>query len=104
MKRPEYTAGVVSIYRKYIHRYMESDGRDRRIEKQDLNNLEELFRKRGYSKGFYVQHNGRNMMALSSPSNEKEERERSVYLESLYETYVKQQKQDRRDQHLRQRS
>ena len=95
MKRPEYTAGVVSIYRKYIHRYMESDGRDRRIEKQDLNNLEELFRKRGYSKGFYVQHNGRNMMALSSPSNEKEERERSVYLESLYETYVKQQKQEK---------
>ena len=33
MKRPEYTAGVVSIYRKYIDRYMESDGKNIKIEK-----------------------------------------------------------------------
>lgn len=95
MKRPEYTAGVVSIYRKYIDRYMESEGRDRKIEKKDLQNLEELFRKRGYSQGFYTQHNGRNMMALSAPSNEKEEAERNVYMEALYETYVKNQKQEK---------
>lgn len=95
MKRPEYTAGVVSIYRKYIDRFVASNGRDRKIEKKDLENLEELFRKRGYSKGFYVQHNGRNMMALSAPSNEKEESERSVYLEELYETYVNHQKQEK---------
>lgn len=62
MKRPEYTAGVVSIYRKYIDKYMESGGKDRKILKQDIQALEELFRKRGYSQGFYVQHNGRNMM------------------------------------------
>ena len=95
MKRPEYTAGVVSIYRKYIDRYMESGGKDRKIQKKDLQNLEELFRKRGYSQGFYVQHNGRNMMALSAPSNEKEESERSVYMDMLYEKYVNCQKQEK---------
>lgn len=88
MKRPEYTAGVVSIYRKYIDRYMESGGKELTIRKKDVQDLEELFRKRGYSKGFYVQHNGRNMMALSAPSNEKEESERSAYMDSLYEKYV----------------
>ncbi len=95
MKRPEYTAGVVSIYRKYIDRYMESGGKAIRVEEKDIQDLEELFRKRGYSKGFYVQHNGRNMMALSAPSNEKEESERSVYMDALYEKYVNTQKQEK---------
>ena len=95
MKRPEYTAGVVSIYRKYIDRYVQSGGKDRKIQKKDIQDLEELFRKRGYSQGFYVQHNGRNMMALSAPSNEKEESERSIYMDSLYEKYVNCQKQEK---------
>lgn len=95
MKRPEYTAGVVSIYRKYIDQYIASSGKIDKIQKKDLQDLEELFRKRGYSKGFYVQHNGRNMMALSAPETEKEESERSVYMESLYEKYVKTEKKEK---------
>ena len=42
MKRPEYTAGVVSIYRKYIDRYMESDGKNVKIEKKDIQDFERL--------------------------------------------------------------
>lgn len=95
MKRPEYTAGVVSIYRKYIDRYMESGGKDRKIQKKDLQDLEQLFRKRGYSQGFYTQHNGRNMMSLTAPENETKETERSVYMDRLYETYVKTEKKEK---------
>lgn len=95
MKRPEYTAGVVSIYRKYIDRYMESDGKEIAIRKKDIQDLEELFRKRGYSKGFYVQHNGRNMMALSAPQAEKEEAERSIYMDGLYKKYVETEKKEK---------
>ncbi|MBQ8856679.1 MAG: U32 family peptidase [Lachnospiraceae bacterium] len=95
MKRPEYTAGGVSIYRKYIDRYMESNGGNIQIQKKDIQDLEELFRKRGYSQGFYVQHNGRNMMALSAPENEKEESMRSIFMDSLYEKYVRTQKQEK---------
>lgn len=95
MKRPEYTAGVVSIYRKYIDKYMEAGGKLDKIQKKDIQDLEELFRKRGYSKGFYVQHNGRNMMALSAPENEKEEAQRSIYMDSLYEKYVKTEKKEK---------
>ena len=40
MKRPEYTAGVVSIYRKYIDRYMQSGGKDIKVEKKDIQDLE----------------------------------------------------------------
>ncbi len=95
MKRPEYTAGVVSIYRKYIDLYEKNGDKNVKIQKKDVQDLEELFRKRGYSQGFYVQHNGRNMMALSAPENEKEESERSVYMDSLYEKYVKTPKQEK---------
>lgn len=95
MKRPEYTAGVVSIYRKYIDRYEQSEGKNRQIDKKDVQKLEELFRKRGYSKGFYVQHNGRNMMALSAPKNETEESVRSVFMDSLYQTYVETEKKEK---------
>lgn len=95
MKRPEYTAGVVSIYRKYIDRYTESGGKDRKIQKKDLQDLEQLFRKRGYSQGFYTQHNGRNMMSLTAPENETKETERSVYMDRLYETYVKTEKKEK---------
>ena len=94
MKRPEYTAGVVSIYRKYIDRFLAS-GEAFQIDKKDLFDLEELFRKRGYSKGFYVQHNGRNMMALSAPENETEESVRSAFMEQLYEKYVKTDKKEK---------
>ncbi len=95
MKRPEYTAGVVSIYRKYMDLITESNGKNCRIQKSDLQKLEELFRKRGYSQGFYIQHNGRNMMALAAPENETEEAERSVYMDSLYDAYVKTEKKEK---------
>lgn len=92
MKRPEYTAGVVSIYRKYIDRWLENGSDGIKIAKEDVRTLEELFRKRGYSQGFYARHNGRNMMALSAPSPEKEEAERSILMDSLADKYVKTEK------------
>lgn len=95
MKRPEYTAGVVSIYRKYIDLYREYGIEGMRMETEDLRNLEELFRKRGYSKGFYVQHNGRSMMSLTAPEKETEESERSVYMDQLYQRYVETEKKEK---------
>ncbi len=95
MKRPEYTAGVVSIYRKYIDRYMEFESKEIKIQKTDVQELEELFRKRGYSQGFYMQHNGRNMMALSAPETEKEEAERSIFMDSLLKKYVEKEKKEK---------
>lgn len=95
MKRPEYTAGVVSIYRKYIDEWLERGSEGMKIHKEDVRTLEELFRKRGYSKGFYVQHNGRNMMALSVPVQEKEESERTVLMDSLAQKYVKTEKKEK---------
>lgn len=94
MKRPEYTAGVVSIYRRYLDLFAEQ-GTMPKAAGEDIAMLEELFRKRGYSRGFYEQHNGRNMMALSAPSPEKEEAERSVLMDSLAQRYIKTEKKEK---------
>ncbi|MGN0334177.1 MAG: DUF3656 domain-containing protein [Lachnospiraceae bacterium] len=95
MKRPEYTAGVVRIYRKYIDRYLEKGSAGMKILKEDIRELEDLYRKRGYSKGYYVQHNGRNMMALSEPVPVKEEAVRNALMEKIRAQYVEKEKKEK---------
>ena len=64
MKSPRYTAGVVSVYRKYVDQYL-THGRDAyRVEDKDRKMLLELFDRGGFTEGYYRQHNGRNMIAL----------------------------------------
>jgi len=74
MKRPEYTAGVVRIYRKYADWYLEHGADGYCVSEEDKKELFLLFNRDGFSRGYYEQHNGRNMMALNKlkPSdNEK---------------------------------
>lgn len=65
MKKPEYTAGVVSIYRKYLDRYFEQEGDHYHVDPKDLQDLSDLFNRNGFHKSYYEQHNGRNMITLS---------------------------------------
>lgn len=70
MKKPEYTAGVVEIYRKYLDLYLEDQDRfDRcpeafRAEPGDLKRLFELFNRDGFNQSYFLVRNGREMMAL----------------------------------------
>lgn len=55
MKRPEYAAGVTSVYRKYIDMYL-SSGKDAsryRVDPEDEQLLLELFNRGGFSEGYY---------------------------------------------------
>lgn len=67
MKRPEYAAGVVEIYRKYIDMYLK-DAKNFRVDLQDMERLLQLYSRSGNSKGYYKQHNGRNMITLENPA------------------------------------
>lgn len=67
MKSVEYTAGVTSIYRKYIDKFIRYGSENYTVEKEDLNNLLELYSRSGKSTGYYKQHNGRNMITLNKP-------------------------------------
>lgn len=65
MKRPEYTAGVVSVYRKYIDLF-EKQKKEGKASRQDREFLESLFNRDGFSRSYFFQHNGKNMMALKN--------------------------------------
>ncbi|MDO4789182.1 MAG: DUF3656 domain-containing protein [Johnsonella sp.] len=86
MKSPRYTAGVVSIWRKYADLY-EREGREGyRVEESDRRLLLELFDRGGQTEGYYRRHNGREMIALSQkPSFRRADEE---YFRYLDETYV----------------
>lgn len=64
MKSPRYTAGVVSIYRRYVDRYLEHGRKGYRVDPADRDMLLELFDRGGFTEGYYKQHNGRDMVAL----------------------------------------
>jgi putative protease len=51
MKRAEYAAGVVSVYRKYLDLYEE--GRIERVAKKDAELLDSLFNRDGFSSGYF---------------------------------------------------
>lgn len=65
MKKPEYTAGVVSVYRKYLDLLAENPEKFR-VEKQDMDFLYDLFNRDGFHQSYYKVRNGKHMMALKN--------------------------------------
>lgn len=70
MKRSEYAAGVVHIYRKYIDLYQEQGDRNFCVSKEDREILLDLYNRGGFSQGYYHLHNGKSMMALARPNHQ----------------------------------
>lgn len=83
MKKMEYVAGVVSIYRKYIDIY-ERNREQYKVEQSDVQKLYDLFHRNGFHESYYNQHNGRNMISLKKPEFRKENRELNQYLRNKY--------------------
>lgn len=71
MKRPEYTAGVVSIYRNYLDRLEAMGGKPKRwkVGQEDLRTLMDLYNRGGFTTGYYHQHNGPGMMSMERPNH-----------------------------------
>ena len=67
MKKPEYTAGVVSIYRKYLDHYLEHGKESYKVTKEDQKILFDLFNRKGFTTGYYSKHNGKDMITLTKP-------------------------------------
>ena len=77
MKKPEYTAGVTSIYRKYLDLLFEKGPEAYQVSAKDKQYLLDLFNRGGSCTGYYQMQNGPTMMAFS---NEKKTGEVSVTL------------------------
>lgn len=82
MKQPEYTAGVTSVYRKYLDRLFEKGADHYRVEEKDKKYLLDLFNRGGSCRGYYEQQNGPSMMAFT---NEKKTGDVTVSLKKKKE-------------------
>lgn len=88
MKKPEYSAGVTRIYRKYLDLY-EKNPSAYHVEKSDFEELLELYQRDGFSQGYYKQHNGRMMVALENLKQQKKEKGVRQRDEALFQTLKK---------------
>ena len=65
MKKPVYTAGVVSVYRRAIDAFLKGKW-DTYDQQEDLRLLTALYNRDGFTSGYYTQHNGASMIALKN--------------------------------------
>ena len=85
MKSPRYTAGVVSIYRKYADRYLDHGREGYHVEPEDRKMLLDVFDRGGFTSGYYEEHNGRDMVALKEKPEFREGNQKLFdYLDRAY--------------------
>lgn len=85
MKSPRYTAGVVSIYRKYVDQYMKYGRKGYQVDPADRKTLLDLFDRGGQTEGYYREHNSRDMVVLKEkPAFREENRPLYDYLDQTY--------------------
>lgn len=70
MKSPEYTAGVVSMYRKYVDMYLEKGSRGYQVSGEDLESLMDLYNRGNFTKGYYTEQPGKSMMSMERPNHQ----------------------------------
>ena len=78
MKSPQYTAGVSSIYRKYVDRYLEVGTEGYFVDDADRHILKDLFDRGGTTDGYLRGKTGRQMLTL------KEKPDRKMVNEALF--------------------
>lgn len=69
MKRPEYVAGVTSMYRKYVDLYLQHPDKPYRVDSADKEMLMDLFNRGGFHEGYYKHRNGRDMVSMEKPNH-----------------------------------
>lgn len=86
MKKLEYIAGVVSIYRKYIDLYRECVKKNipYKIDEADIKLLYDLFNRNGFSESYYDKHNGKEMISLEKPKFRIENEAFTSYLKKEF--------------------
>ena len=94
MKRPEYTAGVVRVYRKYLDRYLEYGAEKYRVDPKDYGELQALYNRGGFSRGYYQVHNGRDMISLVRPSHFEEKGKQALQEKQRYEALLQEIKKE----------
>lgn len=68
MKSPEYVASVTQVYRKYIDLALK-DPEHYKVEAKDMEMLQSIFNRGGFSQGYYFKKAGADMLTEKTPKN-----------------------------------
>ena len=68
MKKPEYVAVCVRAYREIVDAWFEGKYSEYLL-KHHKNEMAEVFNRGGFTKGYYYQKNGKDMMSIKNPGN-----------------------------------
>jgi len=79
MKSVDYAAGTVKLYRKYIDRYFDYGAKDYIVSDSDKKYLFDLGNRCGFTQGYYVQKNGRDMVTMTRPNHTKSDDNETTY-------------------------
>lgn len=69
MKKPEYVASVVAMYRKYVDLYYKAGKNSYKVDEEDITTLKEIYNRGGFTDGFYMQQNGKELMSMDRPNH-----------------------------------
>ncbi len=87
MKKPEYSAGVTAIYRKYMDLKLKNPNTKLHFHKDDLEKLNKLYIRSKRQDGYYFKQNGADMVTLDSPSYSGSD---DVLLQDIQQKYINQ--------------
>lgn len=74
MKQEAYAAGVTAQYRKYLDRFRQYGAEEFCVEESDKKHLFDLGNRSGFTDGYYVRHNGPEMITFSKPGHTRSDR------------------------------
>lgn len=69
MKNVTYAAMVTHIYRKYVDMYLEKGRKGFKVDKQDIDDLSDIYNRGAFTTGYYDSVKGKKMMSLSRPNH-----------------------------------
>lgn len=107
MKQAEYAAGVVSVYRSYVDKYLVDLERfgdavrakeNYRVSKEDNRKLFDFGNRSGFTEGYYKRHNGRDMITFEKPNHAKGN---EALQEEIRQNYVRMQVKEKIKGNLR---
>lgn len=71
MKSVQYAAGVVSVYRHYMDRYLANGAKNYKVSNDDLQKLMDFGNRSGFTNGYYYMHNGTDMLTGDTSTHSK---------------------------------
>ena len=69
MKKPEYAAMTSMLYRHYRDLYLEKGADSWHVDPDDIRKLMDLYNRGGFTKGYYMMHNGPEMITPDRPNH-----------------------------------